>query len=63
MLCVIGVYLRDITNVNFFFNFALECESSEHLLFFFPLMNIYVWKVSVVSMTVYIVHEHVEYSL
>ena len=33
ILCVIcAVYLRDITRF-FFFNFALACESSEHLLF------------------------------
>ena len=31
MLCVTGVYLRDVTNM-IFFNF--ECEWSEHLLFF-----------------------------
>ena len=33
MLCVTGVYLRDITNM-IFFNFALVCELCEHLLFF-----------------------------
>ena len=32
MLCLTGVYLRDIINT-FFFNFALKCELSEHLLF------------------------------
>ena len=33
MLCVTGVYLGDTTNTIFFFNFALECVSSERLLF------------------------------
>ena len=32
MLYVIDVYLRDITNM-ILFNFALECELCEHLLF------------------------------
>ena len=32
MLCVTGVYFKDITNT-VVFNFALECESSECLLF------------------------------
>ena len=30
MLCVTGVYFRDITNM-IFCNFTLECESSEQL--------------------------------
>ena len=34
MLCMIGVYLSNITNT-VFFNFAFECESCEHLLFLF----------------------------
>ena len=34
MLCLTGVYLSDITNA-IFFSFALECESSERLLFLF----------------------------
>ena len=34
MLCVTGVYLGDIT-YTIFFNFALECESAEHLLLLF----------------------------
>ena len=34
MLCVTGVYSNDITFM-IFLNFALECESSEHLLFLF----------------------------
>ena len=33
MFCVTSVYLRDITS-RIFFKFALECESSERLLFF-----------------------------
>ena len=34
MFCVTGVYLRHVTNI-IFFNFALECDSSECLLLLF----------------------------
>ena len=34
LLCVTGVYLRDLTDT-LFEKFALECELSEHLLFLF----------------------------
>ena len=37
MLCMTGVYLRDVTSRHFFANFALESESSEH--FFLLLRN------------------------
>ena len=33
ILCLTGVHLGDITNALFFTSFALECESSERLLF------------------------------
>ena len=35
MLCVTGVYLRDISNKTISTGFAFECESSERLLFLF----------------------------
>ena len=40
MLCVTVVYLRDITRF-FFFDFALECESSELLLFLFVCLFVF----------------------
>ena len=39
MLCVTGVYLKDIANMILFSNFTLECKSSERLLFLFYKRN------------------------
>ena len=49
LLCVTYVHWRDITNKYIFSGFALECESSEHLLFFFQyfVMTAYTWLSSV----------------
>ena len=34
MLCVTGMYVKDVTLHNFYY-YAFECELSEHLLFLF----------------------------